>query len=142
MIRSSSTGTYGTDAVRWWLLRDVPRAGDVDFTIDRLVARANEDLANGLGNLISRVSDAGALQPGRGHPAVRGPGRDQPVAGGGRRGPAAPARPRTGRGRRWPARRYRAGARRGADGAGPVRLPDRDGGCLGDRRGRRTGTWR
>jgi methionyl-tRNA synthetase len=46
---------YGTDAVRWWLLRDVPRVGDTDFTAGRLVARANEDLANGVGNLVSRV---------------------------------------------------------------------------------------
>ncbi len=48
-------GRYGTDAVRWWLLRDVPRSGDADFAAGRLVARANEDLANGLGNLVSRV---------------------------------------------------------------------------------------
>jgi methionyl-tRNA synthetase len=47
--------TYGTDALRWWLLRDVPRVGDADFTIDKLIGRANADLANGLGNLISRV---------------------------------------------------------------------------------------
>jgi methionyl-tRNA synthetase len=46
---------YGIDALRWWLLRDVPRAGDTDFTVDRLINRANEDLANGLGNLIQRV---------------------------------------------------------------------------------------
>jgi methionyl-tRNA synthetase len=41
--------------VRWWLLREVPRVGDADFTAARLVARANDDLANGLGNLVSRV---------------------------------------------------------------------------------------
>jgi methionyl-tRNA synthetase len=46
---------YGTDAVRWWLLREVPRVGDADFTLDRLVARANDELANGLGNLVNRV---------------------------------------------------------------------------------------
>jgi len=33
----------------------VPRVGDVDFTVDRLVARANGDLAGGLGNLVHRV---------------------------------------------------------------------------------------
>ncbi len=48
-------GRYGTDAVRWWLLREVPRVGDADFSQDRLIARANDDLANGLGNLVSRV---------------------------------------------------------------------------------------
>jgi methionyl-tRNA synthetase len=46
---------YGVDAVRWWLLRDVPRVGDADFTEERLIARADEDLANGVGNLVNRV---------------------------------------------------------------------------------------
>jgi methionyl-tRNA synthetase len=46
---------YGADAVRWWLLREVPRVGDVDFTVERLQARHDEDLANGLGNLVNRV---------------------------------------------------------------------------------------
>jgi methionyl-tRNA synthetase len=46
---------YGTDAVRWWLLREVPRVGDADFTVARLVARADDELANGLGNLVNRV---------------------------------------------------------------------------------------
>jgi methionyl-tRNA synthetase len=46
---------YGTDAVRWWLLREVPRIGDADFTVDRLIARSNADLASGVGNLASRV---------------------------------------------------------------------------------------
>jgi methionyl-tRNA synthetase len=48
-------GAYGTDALRWWLLREVPRVGDTDFTIARLVTRANDDLAHGLGNLVNRV---------------------------------------------------------------------------------------
>ncbi|HEX3514825.1 MAG TPA: methionine--tRNA ligase [Trebonia sp.] len=48
-------GQYGTDAVRWWLLREVPRGADADFTVDRLVARANDELANGFGNLVNRV---------------------------------------------------------------------------------------
>jgi methionyl-tRNA synthetase len=46
---------YGADAVRWWLLREVPPGGDADFTIDRLVSRANGELAHGIGNLINRV---------------------------------------------------------------------------------------
>jgi methionyl-tRNA synthetase len=46
---------FGADAVRWWLLREVPRVGDADFTVDRLVARSDRDLAGGLGNLVNRV---------------------------------------------------------------------------------------
>ncbi len=46
---------FGTDAVRWWLLRDVPRTGDTDLTVARLVARADDELANGIGNLVNRV---------------------------------------------------------------------------------------
>src|SRR5690606_12502741 len=46
---------FGTDAVRWWLLREVPRVGDTDFTVARLVERANADLAGGFGNLVNRV---------------------------------------------------------------------------------------
>jgi methionyl-tRNA synthetase len=46
---------FGADAVRWWLLRDVARLGDTDFTAGRLVTCANSDLANGLGNLQHRT---------------------------------------------------------------------------------------
>jgi methionyl-tRNA synthetase len=52
---SDLAGRFGTDAVRWWLLRDVARLGDTDFTAGRLVACANSDLANGLGNLQHRT---------------------------------------------------------------------------------------
>jgi methionyl-tRNA synthetase len=48
-------GRYGSDALRWWLLREVPRVGDTDFTAQRLVARADRELANGLGNLVNRT---------------------------------------------------------------------------------------
>jgi methionyl-tRNA synthetase len=47
--------SYGTDALRWWLLREVPRVGDTDFTPERLIARADNELANGIGNLVNRV---------------------------------------------------------------------------------------
>jgi methionyl-tRNA synthetase len=46
---------FGTDALRYWLLRDVPRTEDADFTEERLLARYNEDLANDLGNLLNRT---------------------------------------------------------------------------------------
>ncbi|NED95355.1 methionine--tRNA ligase [Phytoactinopolyspora alkaliphila] len=46
---------FGTDAVRWWLLREVARLGDTDFTVERLVACANRNLANGIGNLQNRT---------------------------------------------------------------------------------------
>jgi methionyl-tRNA synthetase len=47
-------GRYGPDALRWWLLRDVPPNGDADFREESIAARANE-LADGLGNLINRT---------------------------------------------------------------------------------------
>lgn len=36
---------FGTDALRWWLLRDVGRSGDTDYTEPRLITRHDEDLA-------------------------------------------------------------------------------------------------
>jgi methionyl-tRNA synthetase len=47
---------FGADALRWWFLREVPRTGDVDFSIERVVDRADTELANGVGNLASRVA--------------------------------------------------------------------------------------
>ena len=46
---------FGTDALRWWFARDVSSTSDTDFTDQRLVARANDDLANGVGNVVNRV---------------------------------------------------------------------------------------
>ncbi|CAO5230780.1 methionine--tRNA ligase [Frankia sp. AgKG'84/4] len=46
---------YNTDALRWWMLRDVARSGDTDYTTERLITRANEDLANNIGNLVNRT---------------------------------------------------------------------------------------
>lgn len=46
---------YGIDPLRWWFLGDVSRVGDSDYSPERLVARANEDLANTIGNLVNRV---------------------------------------------------------------------------------------
>ncbi len=37
------------------MLRDVARTGDTDYTAARLVTRANEDLANNIGNLVNRT---------------------------------------------------------------------------------------
>jgi methionyl-tRNA synthetase len=51
--------SHGTDALRWWLLREVPRSGDADFSEARLVETANRDLANGIGNLVQRVVGLG-----------------------------------------------------------------------------------
>jgi methionyl-tRNA synthetase len=55
--------TYGTDALRWWLLREVPRVGEADFDEERLVASANRDLAHGVGNLVQRVVALAAKDP-------------------------------------------------------------------------------
>lgn len=46
---------FGSDALRWWLLREPSPTVDTDFTPERLVARANEELANGFGNLVNRT---------------------------------------------------------------------------------------
>src|ERR1035437_7181716 len=47
---------YTTDGLRYYLLRNISPTGDGDFSEKKLVESYNADLANGLGNLISRVA--------------------------------------------------------------------------------------
>ena len=69
---------FGADAFRYFLLREVPFGQDGDFSLTGMVARINSDLANGLGNLLSRTltlierTQAGLLPtPGPIRPAER-----------------------------------------------------------------------
>ncbi len=46
---------YGQDAVRYYLLREIPTTKDGDFSYSKFEKRYNDDLAKGLGNLVARV---------------------------------------------------------------------------------------
>lgn len=48
---------YGSDAVRYFLMREVPFDSHGDVSEEKLRARYEGDLANGLGNLLSRVTN-------------------------------------------------------------------------------------
>lgn len=62
-------GEYGADALRYYLLRTSSFGDDGNFTWDDFSSRYNSDLANGLGNLVSRTAGMiqkyfdGALEP-------------------------------------------------------------------------------
>lgn len=45
---------YGVDAVRYYLLREVPATEDGSFTLERFIRAYNADLADQLGNLLNR----------------------------------------------------------------------------------------
>jgi methionyl-tRNA synthetase len=47
---------FGVDGFRYYILAETPYGADGDFTYEGLTARYNSDLANNLGNLLSRVA--------------------------------------------------------------------------------------
>lgn len=52
---SALVARYGTDALRYYLMRDIATGQDADFNEERLRARYQADLANDLGNLVNRT---------------------------------------------------------------------------------------
>ena len=46
---------FGVDAIRYYLLREMPFAQDGTITLETIIARYNADLANTLGNLVNRT---------------------------------------------------------------------------------------
>ena len=60
---------YGVDPLRYHLLRDVPLGSDGEFSAEGITARYNADLANNLGNLLSRVATVVASKCGGVGPA-------------------------------------------------------------------------
>ena len=46
---------YGTDTVRYHILREMALGADSSFSNEVMINRINSDLANGLGNLVSRT---------------------------------------------------------------------------------------
>jgi methionyl-tRNA synthetase len=47
---------YGLEALRYYMLSQIPTTDDGDFTLERFKEVYNADLANGLGNLVARVA--------------------------------------------------------------------------------------
>ncbi|MCQ2454353.1 MAG: methionine--tRNA ligase, partial [Clostridia bacterium] len=46
---------YGCDALRYYLMREMPFGADGNYTNEAMLTRVNSDLANDLGNLVSRT---------------------------------------------------------------------------------------
>jgi methionyl-tRNA synthetase len=69
---------FGVDGYRYHFLRDTPFGPDGEFSYEGMVARHNADLANNLGNLLSRVATVVERKCGGIGPAPRA---DSPLAG-------------------------------------------------------------
>ena len=54
-LPKSEQDLFGTDVLRYFLLREIVFGQDGSFSFDALVQRYNSDLANGYGNLVSRT---------------------------------------------------------------------------------------
>lgn len=66
---------HGTDAFRYYMLREIPLGGDGDFSPEALAGRYRSDLAHDLGNLLQRsLTMVKKYRAGR----LPGPGRDNP----------------------------------------------------------------
>jgi methionyl-tRNA synthetase len=68
---------FGVDPVRYHFLREVPFGPDGDFSYEGMVSRYNSDLANNLGNLLSRVATVVGSKCGGIGPVAAG---DSPLA--------------------------------------------------------------
>ncbi len=72
----------GADALRLYLVKEIPFGGDGDFSWERFDERYNADLANNLGNLVSRVASmANRYRSGQLRPAIEPSAKLTRVAG-------------------------------------------------------------